>query len=75
MAFSMGGTSENESNVGKSAKKPGGPARICGAETTASIGFKKMGGAISDIGTPIEGVVPLTVLAIFAKTEDESCIS
>ena len=66
----MGASAVSESNVGRSVKKPGGPARIFCEGTMASIGFKNAGGTISDmLGTHIELAVPLALLAMLAKVE------
>lgn len=62
-----------ESNVGRSVKKPGGPARILCEGVITSIGFKNTGGTISDrLATHIEGVVPLTSLVKFGNVEEDS---
>jgi hypothetical protein len=73
IVFSIDDT--RESNVGKSVKKPGGPARACGTGPMVSNEFKKTGEVISDIGTLMGGAVPLEAGAMFAKTDVGSCIS
>jgi hypothetical protein len=73
IACPMGGTDVSESNVGRSVKKPGGPARMLCGVTIVSIEFMKTGETISDIlGPHIEVAVPLTLLAILAKAEGGS---
>lgn len=73
MACPMDGTVVSESKVGRSVKKPGGPARIFCGGTIASIEFRNTGVTISDmLGTHIEVAVPFTLLAMFAKAEGGS---